>query len=1166
MAPTNPETWTHGPSIIKENELREMAVLLGKGFRVHHPDAVGGISLSYNPNPQKYMVMQYHSVENGFRLPLHGLLRDLCLHFGFAPGQLTANAHKYVASFILRCCALDRAPNLEEFLMLFSIGGFPFYSLYPHNHFPIFEKVELKIDKWSLKYFAIEFPAHSPIDLPGVALRRSISRTKFATADLAEGVYHALKEKEGLISHHSLQDAQLYKKAGFYYPLGPDSIPFEEVPSPERSKVPSTAGSIPAASPSGSRSQGGSTTLVVRDPAAALDVVPLSAIPGLKRPTPSQKWPREGVSGDDFLPKRNKGDSISVSPSPLSTSSGTQNTTPAATSGVLELSHPDRHDCEEEEPRDQSVLRKPITQPQTEVSGSSPHATTSPQVMEEEGMRQKEPESSPTAEREVEVQTETKVSHPEEDETGEQRDVEASLEVREEIEAQQTQEEQREPEERHPATAPRLSISPSGASSRHRLILFLQRVGQTSPMGPATPQSRLDLLALNALHLMEQQSLLTLTEEYLGGASGNFRAVVLLREREMAARALQQKVDSLEQQVQILQGENARLQADSLTELAAERSKVQSLQDQIADYHKETRDLEVQFDRFRAQISILESRVSASEDQVGSLKAELAERESRISALEDSLQDAKRESSRYNEFALKQMEARRLDLEKLKGERQAASELRSKVDEQERMIAAHQEEVAALTARAGALYEEGQFDMQQCIYGAVQSGLPKNRTLDDFISYYGLPLPLPPPASQKRITPISPHRPRGVYLRVPACFLTVPGRKSLLVAQALLVRRRDAIPTQELPGWSLVRGLLLRVPPPLSSCMDSHLRNGGTMTWGEISFHLYAGKRMEPSGIRLLLPYKRRHALNPSLMPYCPPGLTSKGRPDGANGGDAFQSQPIGSVSYLLNVMKGDRWAPSWDRLDGIRGVGFRSPPVGTILVPVNVIKCLRRTLSMPPQLWGPFSVQARKQGKSEGKVIIDLTHSGTSSSSDDDFSTSPAQSNDMAGLSPGEFSRLYPAPRLPAPSPPSPPRLPSGEIDWDSMTLQDFALYQRMCRAKLGRSLLTVEAEPSCESQTASPNLLKPPHNGFPLKGAAPRPGTWEDYDLWETAVSSTCPLSKRKSPWKGPHLLLVDCMDAIGPPSVPSLLQIKSNSFSLFCIKGHSLARSRGFPLIPS
>ncbi|VFQ95147.1 unnamed protein product [Cuscuta campestris] len=155
---------------------------------------------------------------------------------------------------------------------------------------------------------------------------------------------------------------------------------------------------------------------------------------------------------------------------------------------------------------------------------------------------------------------------------------------------------------------------------------------------------------------------------------------------------------------------------------------------------------------------------------------------------------------------------------------------------------------------------------------------------------------------------------------------------------------------------------------------------------------------------------------------------------------------------------------------------------------------------------------------KSEGKVVIDSTLSGTSSPPGDEFSVSSAQSNDMAGISPGEFLRLYPAPRLPAPSPPSPPRLPSGEIDCDSMTLQDFAFYQRMCRTKLGRSPLTVEAEPSCESRTATPNLLKPSNNGSSLKGAAPRPGSWEDYDTWETTNSSTCPASKRRSPWKGP------------------------------------------------
>ncbi|VFQ73323.1 unnamed protein product [Cuscuta campestris] len=207
-------------------------------------------------------------------------------------------------------------------------------SLYPHSHAPIFERVEFKNDKWSQRYSVIEFPAHSPLDLPGVVLRRSISRTKFAAAHLAEEVYSALREKEGLISHHSLQDAKLYKKAGFYYPLGPDPVPFEGEPSPERSKAPPAAESNPAMSSSGNQSPGNSTALAVCKPVAALEAVPISAISGLRRPIPSQKLPREGVTDDDFLPKKNKDDGTSVSPSPLSTSSSTQHTIPTATSGV----------------------------------------------------------------------------------------------------------------------------------------------------------------------------------------------------------------------------------------------------------------------------------------------------------------------------------------------------------------------------------------------------------------------------------------------------------------------------------------------------------------------------------------------------------------------------------------------------------------------------------------------------------------------------------------------------------------------------------------------------------------------------------------------------------------------------------------------------------------
>ncbi|VFQ74290.1 unnamed protein product [Cuscuta campestris] len=434
MAPVDPATWTHESSIIKEDELREVAELLGRGFRVQHPNAVGGINLSHNPNPQKYMVMHYHSVENGFKLPLHDLVRDICHHFEFVPGQLTANAHKYAASYILRCCALDRTPTLDEFLVLFSIGGpFSYYSLFPHPQSPIFERVELKIDKWARRYFVIELPVHSPIDFPGTVRCSSISRTPFAAIPQAEAAYNILREERG-------------------------------VSSPERSKTPPVVESNLAGSSSGSQAQGNTTALAVCKPPAALDVIPISGIPGLRKPTPSRKRLREGVTGDDFLPKKNKS---------------------------LELPNPDSLDREGDELPDQSALKRPALQPQPEAN--------------------------------------------------------------------------------------------------------LEKMRE-SVQEPAIPQARPDLLALNALHFMEQaqQSLLTLTEEYLGGASGNYRTVVVLKEKELAVRALQQKVDTLEQQVQVLQEENARIKANGSMELAAERSRVKSLQEQIAIYQSvETRDCHV---------------------------------------------------------------------------------------------------------------------------------------------------------------------------------------------------------------------------------------------------------------------------------------------------------------------------------------------------------------------------------------------------------------------------------------------------------------------------------------------------------------------------------------------------------------------------------------------
>ncbi|VFQ96816.1 unnamed protein product [Cuscuta campestris] len=603
------------------------------------------------------------------------------------------------------------------------------------------------------------------------------------------------------------------------------------------------------------------------------------------------------------------------------------------------------------------------------------------------------------AEKEVEVQTETEIPSSKENEVVEQRDTEAPPEMEKETEKQPEPEGQCStatlpapniPIQRKftPQTYPAFTEGWAGFSrglrslqASHWTIQGNLEKMRESVQGPTIPQARRDLLALNALHFMEQ----------------------------------------------VLQEENARLKADGSTELAAERSKVKSLHEQIATYQRGTQDLEAQFDSLQAQISILESRASASEGKVGSLEAELVEKESWISELENSLREAKHEGSRLNELALKEMEARRLTLEKLKEERQTASELRSKKDELEKAIAAHQEEVAGLTARAAALYEEGKFDMQHCIYEAVWSGLPAHRSLDDFISHYGLPFPLPP--TDSRVDP------RVVFI-------------DLTISDSSFDSSSLALPSLGAPTPELSSG------PSLAS----------------------------EQSVTSPLPREENH-------PHLPPQVSGGAPP---------------SPGVLLN---GARMEASSGRPGTSRPQKRRNPHSGTS-------RLVSGWLAAIPSLSDFFSMES----KSRRKVVIGLTPFGTSSSSDDDFSASPAQSSDMAGLSPGEFSRLYPTTRLPAPSPPSPPRLPPGRIDWGSTTIQDFALYQWMRRARLGRSSPIVEVEPSCESRTASPNLLKSPNDGSSLRAAAPRPGTWEDYDIWEAADSTACPSSKRRSPWKGP------------------------------------------------
>ncbi|VFQ64019.1 unnamed protein product [Cuscuta campestris] len=58
---------------------------------------------------------------------------------------------------------------------------------------PIFTKVEAKIEKWAKRYFVIEFLDHSPMDLPHVALRFDLCRTSFSKSSLMEKAFKEMK-------------------------------------------------------------------------------------------------------------------------------------------------------------------------------------------------------------------------------------------------------------------------------------------------------------------------------------------------------------------------------------------------------------------------------------------------------------------------------------------------------------------------------------------------------------------------------------------------------------------------------------------------------------------------------------------------------------------------------------------------------------------------------------------------------------------------------------------------------------------------------------------------------------------------------------------------------------------------------------------------------------
>ncbi|VFQ66129.1 unnamed protein product [Cuscuta campestris] len=161
--------------------------------------------------------MHYDSVLHGFRLPLYLFIHEVCRNWDLLPEQFTANAHKYLASYILHCREKLRTPSARDFMHFFSPGGdSPFFSLYPNQKYVLFTKVEMRIKGCEDKFSVIEAPTDLPFDLPTKPRKIKLCRTPFSKGSQAEKAFEEMKDT-GLIDHECLQNPKFFRQVGFYF-------------------------------------------------------------------------------------------------------------------------------------------------------------------------------------------------------------------------------------------------------------------------------------------------------------------------------------------------------------------------------------------------------------------------------------------------------------------------------------------------------------------------------------------------------------------------------------------------------------------------------------------------------------------------------------------------------------------------------------------------------------------------------------------------------------------------------------------------------------------------------------------------------------------------------------------------------------------------------------
>ncbi|TVU30337.1 hypothetical protein EJB05_21952 [Eragrostis curvula] len=142
--------------------------------------------------PEGSICVYPDALRRGMRLPLHDFYAAVLLHYGLAPSQLTPNAWRYMAAFVLLCEEVGVEPMVSVFRHFFSVRAHKGDSLGWHNFraSPLFTgkfPSSKTYRGWKSRFFFLRSPSTAPWPFPvkwGKPRRAAFRREEATSASM----------------------------------------------------------------------------------------------------------------------------------------------------------------------------------------------------------------------------------------------------------------------------------------------------------------------------------------------------------------------------------------------------------------------------------------------------------------------------------------------------------------------------------------------------------------------------------------------------------------------------------------------------------------------------------------------------------------------------------------------------------------------------------------------------------------------------------------------------------------------------------------------------------------------------------------------------------------------------------------------------------------------